>query len=146
MIAKQRPSQQEHPIGLIMRRGFGRRSPDAVSALAMLPLGGLCRPYPASDTTHGSIRRFTRRRKQAPPLRLFPLPLSKRRKASYSYSTYRTPTSSRSHENAGVSAKPGKHLDSYQARWLEKLTSRSSWYPKEFSLRAHILTLIHSRV
>jgi len=41
---QQRPSQQAHQIGLIMRAGFGRRSADAVSALVMLPLGASAHP------------------------------------------------------------------------------------------------------
>ncbi len=38
--------QMNTQIRLILRRGFGYHSPDAVIALAMLSLGGLCPPLP----------------------------------------------------------------------------------------------------
>ena len=42
-----RVEQVNTQIRLITRRGFGYRSPDAVIALAMLSLGGLCPPLPS---------------------------------------------------------------------------------------------------
>jgi transposase len=45
-LSKARVEQVNTQIRLIMRRGFGFRSEDAVVALAMLSLGGLCPPLP----------------------------------------------------------------------------------------------------
>ncbi len=39
-------------IRLITRRAFGFRSPEALIALAMLSLGGLCPPLPGRDNPH----------------------------------------------------------------------------------------------
>lgn len=45
-LSNARVEQVNTQIRLIIRRGFGYRSPDAVIALAMLSLGGLCPPLP----------------------------------------------------------------------------------------------------
>jgi transposase len=45
-LSNARVEQANTQIRLIIRRGFGYRSPDAVIALAMLTLGGLCPPLP----------------------------------------------------------------------------------------------------
>jgi transposase len=45
-LSNARVEQVNTQIRLIVRRGFGYRSPDAVIALAMLSLGGLCPPLP----------------------------------------------------------------------------------------------------
>jgi transposase len=49
-LSNARVEQANTQIRLIMRRGFGFRSPDAVIALAMLSLGGLCPPLPGRFT------------------------------------------------------------------------------------------------
>ena len=46
-LSNARVEQMNTQIRLIMRRGFGFRSPWSVIALAMLSLGGLCPPLPA---------------------------------------------------------------------------------------------------
>ena len=46
-LSNARVEQINTQIRLITRRGFGYRSPDAVIALAMLSLGGLCPPLPS---------------------------------------------------------------------------------------------------
>ena len=45
-LSNARVEQINTQIRLIIRRGFGYHSPDAVIALAMLSLGGLCPPLP----------------------------------------------------------------------------------------------------
>ncbi len=45
-LSNARVEQVNTQIRLIIRRGFGYRSPDAVIALAMLSLSGLCPPLP----------------------------------------------------------------------------------------------------
>jgi transposase len=45
-LSNARVEQVNTQIRLIVRRGFGYRSPEAVIALAMLSLGGLCPPLP----------------------------------------------------------------------------------------------------
>jgi len=45
-LSNARVEQVNTQIRLIIRRGFGYHSPDAVIALAMLTLGGLCPPLP----------------------------------------------------------------------------------------------------
>ena len=45
-LSNARVEQVNTQIRLIIRRGFGYHSPDAVIALAMLSLGGLCPPLP----------------------------------------------------------------------------------------------------
>ena len=45
-LSNARVEQVNTQIRLITRRGFGYRSPEAVIALAMLALGGLCPPLP----------------------------------------------------------------------------------------------------
>ncbi len=45
-LSNARVEQMNTQIRLIIRRGFGYHSPDAVIALAMLSLGGLCPPLP----------------------------------------------------------------------------------------------------
>jgi transposase len=45
-LSNARVEQVTTQIRLIVRRGFGHRSPQAVIALAMLSLGGLCPPLP----------------------------------------------------------------------------------------------------
>jgi len=45
-LSNARVEQANTQIRLIIRRGFGYRSPEAVIALAMLSLGGLCPPLP----------------------------------------------------------------------------------------------------
>jgi len=45
-LSNARVEQVNTQIRLITRRGFGYHSPDAVIALAMLTLGGLCPPLP----------------------------------------------------------------------------------------------------
>ena len=45
-LSNGRVEQINTQIRLIIRRGFGYHSPDAVIALAMLSLGGLCPPLP----------------------------------------------------------------------------------------------------
>ena len=45
-LSNARAEQVNTQIRLIIRRGFGYRSPEAVIALAMLSLGGLCPPLP----------------------------------------------------------------------------------------------------
>jgi transposase len=45
-LSNARVEQMNTQIRLIMRRGFGYHSPEAVIALAMLSLGGLCPPLP----------------------------------------------------------------------------------------------------
>ena len=45
-LSNARVEQVNTQIRLIIRRGFGYRSPEAVIALAMLSLGGLCPPLP----------------------------------------------------------------------------------------------------
>jgi transposase len=57
-LSNARTEQINTQIRLITRRRFGYHSPWAVIALAMLSLAGLCHPYQAGDTTHGSCRRF----------------------------------------------------------------------------------------
>ena len=57
-LSNARVEQINTQIRLITRRAFGFHSPDAVIALAMLALGGLCPPLPGRDTTHGTCRRF----------------------------------------------------------------------------------------
>jgi transposase len=46
-LSNARVEQVNTQIRLIIRRGFGYHSPDAVIALAMLKLGGLCPPLPS---------------------------------------------------------------------------------------------------
>jgi transposase len=45
-LSSARVEQVNPQIRLIVRRGFGYRSPEAVIALAMLSLGGLCPSLP----------------------------------------------------------------------------------------------------
>jgi len=45
-LSNARVEQVNTQIRLITRRGFGYHSPNAVIALAMLTLGGLCPPLP----------------------------------------------------------------------------------------------------
>jgi transposase len=45
-LGQQRVEQVNTQIRLITRRGFGYHSANAVIALAMLSLGGLCPPLP----------------------------------------------------------------------------------------------------
>ena len=49
-LSNARVEQVNTQIRLITRRGFGFHSPDAVIALAMLALGGLCPPLPGRVT------------------------------------------------------------------------------------------------
>jgi transposase len=45
-VSNARAEALNNKVKLIVRRGFGYHSPDAVIALAMLSLGGLCPPLP----------------------------------------------------------------------------------------------------